>query len=238
MAEFLAPSEMIDCDHPKVREFAAEAVRGATSDTEKAVRIHDAVRDKVKFGFLGRFYEHKASETLVGGRGFCNTKSALFTAALRAEKIPARIVYVDINTQILKDCVAPGTPYVDHSYTEVYLNDRWIKTDSYILDKQLFDNAQSMLKRTGETVGYGVHKNGTCEWDGHKDAFSQFVDDNEFPNLTTKTYGQFKDVKDLYASESVTWNKLHAPVRVIFPLLAWVASTFSIDRIRSGKFPV
>lgn len=165
---YLRPTELIDSDHPSVRKFAAGTCAGATSDIEKAVRIHNAVRDEVKFGFLSGFYECKASETLAKRRGFCNTKSTLFTAALRSQNIPARIIFVDINTQILQHCISPPTPYVDHSYTEVYLEGSWVKTDSYIVDKPLFDSAKRLLEEDDAVIGYGVHRNGTVEWTGRE----------------------------------------------------------------------
>jgi len=61
-------------------------------------------------------------------------------------------------------------------YTEVFLNSKWIKVDSYVLDDQLRNKAIPILIKEDKNVGYGAHVNGTGLWDGKNDAFSQFVD--------------------------------------------------------------
>ena len=80
---------------------------------------------------------------------------------LHAAGIPVRQHYVKINTEIMASFKSPGTDYVDHSYTEVYLSGRWIKLDSYVIELTLFEAVKSRLKVENKLLGYGVHFNGS-----------------------------------------------------------------------------
>ncbi|MBI1238148.1 MAG: hypothetical protein GC199_02275 [Alphaproteobacteria bacterium] len=222
------PTAMIDADHPAIVAAAREAVGEAREAREKAVRIHDFVRDRIRFGWDHRFYAMTASEVLKAGVGFCNTKSTLFTAMLRAAGIPARQHFADIDVALLAGLVDPRTPYVDHSYTEVYLDGRWLKVDSYIVDRPLAEAARARLAREGKALGYGVHANGTSDWDGTRDSFAQFV-----PGIaTTRDYGVFADVAAFYAAPGPRWNRRTLMLRLFFPAAADAANA-AAERLRA-----
>ena len=121
---FLESTEYIDHEHPEIRKLVRRLTANAADDRKRAVAIHDFVRDEIRFGFSGDFYDQRASAVLAGGRRFCNTKSTLFVALLRAAGIPARQRFVDIDADILHGLVDTGGAYVDHSYAEVYLPER------------------------------------------------------------------------------------------------------------------
>jgi transglutaminase-like putative cysteine protease len=139
-------------------------------------------------------------DALTSKIGFCNTKSTLFVAMLRAAGIPAKQHFVNINAKILSGILNPGTEYVDHSYTQVFLNGAWLKVDSYIVDLKLANAARLKLQQENQLVGYGVHRNGVSTWDGTSDAFSQFLNDGSYKNLSTNDYGVFEDVDAFYRS--------------------------------------
>ena len=195
----MIPTAYIDSDHPAVGSAVFKAIGDAVDDVQRAVRIHDFVRDKVKFGWASAFYDQPASRVLKSGVGFCNTKSTLFVAMLRAADIPARQHFVNINTEIIAEFFTPAGDYVDHSYSEVFLDNRWISVDSYIVDLPLFDAARERLKDENKQLGYGIHRNGTPHWDGRSNAFAQFVDDGSFSGLTTRDHGSYADVGEFYA---------------------------------------
>ncbi|MGL4230671.1 MAG: transglutaminase-like domain-containing protein [Casimicrobium sp.] len=191
---------MIDSNEPSIVAATNRLVTNAQSERERAVRIHDFVRDEIKFGWANGFYDQRASEVLNVRIGYCNTKSTLFVAMLRAAGIEARQRFMNIDAAIVRDFLDPGTSYVDHSYTEVKIEGRWLSVDSYVVDRPLANAARARLQREAKIVGYGVHRNGTTDWDGTKDAFSQFVNDGTYPNLTTKDFGVYADVNAFYAS--------------------------------------
>ncbi|MEM1099630.1 MAG: transglutaminase-like domain-containing protein [Planctomycetota bacterium] len=212
---YLVSTEAIDSEHALVVAEVEKLLSPGMSDREKAVRIHDFVRDEIRFGWQTNFYEVRASEVLTAGIGYCNTKSTLFVAMLRAAGIPARPYFVDLDAQLLDGIVNPGTAYVDHSFTEVFLGGRWVRTDSYIVDPTLFASAQARLQREGRTIGYGIHLSGTTAWDGVNDAFSQFVNDGSTPGFSTRDYGVHVDVLTFYRDEPTTWNKLNPGTRLL-----------------------
>lgn len=235
MEKYLAETKYLDFSHPKIQEALRDEIKidfSSSDSRAKAIAIHDYVREKIAFGFNRKFYDMRASEVLESRRGFCNNKSTLFAAMLRALGIPARVVFVDIDKEILHGVVDPRTPYVDHSYVEVSLDrdDKWLRVDSYIVDSQLFDKAKLLCKESGRRVGWGVHRDGTNRWNGSGDSFSQFVRDDA-ANISTKEYGVFDDVGDFYQRAENTWNKANFIQNTVFFLLAGKISA-DIDKIR------
>ncbi len=214
---YLQSTTFINTGHPSIVKKTASLTATAATDREKAVRIHNFVRDNITFGWHGKFYKQKASEVLRAGIGFCNTKGTLFVTMLRAAGIPARQRFVNINTRIVRDFISPGTSYVDHSYTEVFLDERWIAVDSYIVDTALFEAARAKLVAENRLLGYGIHRNGTVNWDGKSDAFSQFLNDGSVADLTTSDYGVYPDIIAFYA-DGKGINKLNAMTSVFIRL--------------------
>jgi transglutaminase-like putative cysteine protease len=160
---------------------------------------------------------------LDAGVGYCNTKGTLFVAMLRAAGIPARQHFVNINARILAPFIDPGTPYVDHSYVEVWLGGRWWSTDSYIVDRSLHAVAQRRLRESGQVLGFGIHRDGTISWDGRSDSFSQFVRSSDFAALTTRDYGVYDDVGAFYASGNGV-NTLNLLLKLGFRFFARAAN--------------
>lgn len=230
--DWTGSTRMIDVDHKRVQKTAAEITAGTGSDVDKALAIFRFVRDDVKFGFTRGFWDNKASDVLASRTGYCNTKSTLFVALLRAAGIPARQVFVDIHVDVLSGIIQPGTPYLDHSYVEVYLNDTWVPTDAYIVDASLFAPAIARVQKESRLLGYGVHAAGQMEWDGRSPAFSQFnlLDDRP---ISTRTWGVYADVVDFYQRAETPWNRLNPLLRGGFGAFAGAANRRA-DAIRSS----
>lgn len=211
----LAVTRYIDHDHPAIVAAAREATAGIGDPRQQAVALHDLVRERVRFGWSGRFHDQRASEVLAAGIGYCNTKSTLFVALLRAVGIPARPRFVSLDARILDGLTDPGTRFVDHSITEVWLDGRWVATDSYIVDRAAFEGAQARLRAEGRAFGHGVHRDGTSEWDGRHPAFAQFVD----PAMAGPDPGPHADIGALVDSRRAL-NRLGPVLRWFFPLFA------------------
>ncbi|MCP4024522.1 MAG: transglutaminase family protein [Desulfobacteraceae bacterium] len=231
--DFLAATPYIDSDHPAIVERAKKVTAGAKTDREKAVKIHDFVRDKIPFGFTSKFYNQKASDVLKSGMGYCNTKATLLIALMRAQRIPAKHHFVNINALILEGVIDPGTPFVDHSFAQVLIDGQWIKIDSYVLDLKLAKQAQARLAAEKKAYGFGAHINGISQWDGKTDAFCQFVNDGAVKDLTTADHGVFDDIGAFYASENAI-NKLNFIVRILFRFIS-KSTNKKIDAIRNNK---
>ncbi len=135
--ECLAPTDVIESDHPLIREKAEEITSGADEVIAKAEKLFLFVRDEIKYNFAPLLHtreDWKASRTLVRGDGFCQQKAILFAALARAVGIPSQIAF-----QHLKDYKLLGTryePYMPggvlpyHGLTVLYLNGRWLWEDA------------------------------------------------------------------------------------------------------------
>ncbi|MGZ6078994.1 MAG: transglutaminase-like domain-containing protein, partial [Myxococcaceae bacterium] len=100
LAPFLERTESLDRDNPAIQAAVARVTAGSRDDIDRAVRIHDFVRDEVDFGWAPTFDGGRASATLARKVGFCNTKTPLFVTMLRAAGIPARIHFAGIDTRL------------------------------------------------------------------------------------------------------------------------------------------
>ena len=195
---WLQATELVDHDHPAILKLSKEIVAGGDSDRNKAIKIHNWVRDNIAFGFTKSFWKETASDVLQNRLGFCNTQSTLFVALLRAQGIPSRIQTVSMSQEILSGLLNTGSQFVDHSYSEVYIEGRWIKTDSYILDPELFKAAQTRLKNEKKLVGYGTVLGASNDWDGANDSFSQYFLETAPKSFIQKDFGTFGDIGQFY----------------------------------------
>ncbi len=152
----------IDSDAAPVRAFARRSAGTASSERERAVNLYYAVRDGIVYDpyYVGRDPRYfRASACLRARRGFCIAKAALLAAGARALGIPARVGFADVRNHLttpkLTELIG-GNLYRWHSYTELYLQGRWVKSTP------AFD--RSLCER------FGVH---ALDFDGAEDSLFQ-----------------------------------------------------------------
>jgi len=130
---YLRPTSFIDSDHPDVRDYAIDLTRGATTDQDKALAIFYPVRDDFlysPYGVVARRRAMTASYTLKRGTGFCVQKAVLLAAAARAVGVPARLAFADVRNHLSTKrlrALMDTDLFIWHGYTELYLDDRWVK---------------------------------------------------------------------------------------------------------------
>jgi transglutaminase-like putative cysteine protease len=130
---YLQPTEFINSASPDVIAYAKSAAGKENSDIDKAVKLFYAVRDDIKYDpyriDLSR-QGMNASTTLKNKYGFCVTKAILLAAAARVIGIPSRLHFADVKNHItskrLYDMMQSNI-FVYHAYTELYLEDKWVK---------------------------------------------------------------------------------------------------------------
>jgi transglutaminase-like putative cysteine protease len=128
----LAPTALVDSDHPEVVAFARTHAQGH-DDTARAVALYNAVRD----GFRYDPYRidlspagMRASSVLSNGYGWCVPKAALLAAVARASGIPARLGFADVRNHLSTERmrqVLQSDVYAWHGYTELWLDGAWRK---------------------------------------------------------------------------------------------------------------
>ena len=203
----LAATPLIEAKHPRIKALANEISHSAGTERAAAVLLHDWVRDQIEFGIPPGFYETTATEALDAKVGYCNTKVTLLSALLRARGIPTRMRMMDLSAQVLHGLFDPGTPYVDHAVTEVFLEGQWIGVDSYVVDKPLVMAAAKKLKTTHSKAGFGIHQDGSPEWDGLGNNFIQCLDNKSISGYVLKDHGLFIDVVDFYRKTAEPRNR-------------------------------
>jgi len=133
ITQFLAPGAFIDSDSPYVIKFAKLAIEGTTDSRSAALRLYSAVRDGVIYDpyvSLADPANYQASSVLAVSRGFCIGKSALLAASARAIGVPARVGFADVRNHLTSRRLYEITKtdvFTWHSYTELYLSERWVK---------------------------------------------------------------------------------------------------------------
>ncbi|MEO1580704.1 MAG: transglutaminase-like domain-containing protein [Pseudomonadota bacterium] len=198
-ARFLRETEYLDFSHPALQTLIRRVREDHDDERARAVALHNHVRDNVRFGFTSAFYDMKASQVLLSRQGFCNPKATLLTALLRGAGIPARQRFFGLSSQVLNGLINPGSDYVDHAVVEVWLEERWIRTDSYIIDAELFQ--AGVLAHT-DVLGFGVRRDGGTEWDGETDCFAQF-----HPDFVARDFGTYDDVGRFYRDAPKPYNR-------------------------------
>ncbi len=228
------PTRLVDSQHPAIVALASDLTAGAASDRERAVRIHDAVRDRIRFGLAPAFYDMKASEVLQAGVGYCNTKTTLFSALLRASGLATRVRMVDLSASVLRGLFSPGTDTVDHAITEVFIDEAWYPVDSYVVDSELVAAARAMLEQEGRPAGYGINAAGTSHWDGHMPSFIQAVPTAGSVPTIVHEWGAFEDIDDFYRRTPGARNRL-TRINGLLIRLGAAGINRTIDSVRSGS---
>ena len=128
----LAPTALIDSDHPAVQAFAREHARGA-DEREHAVALYYAVRDGFRYDPYRTELSAqgmKASTVLAQGYGWCVPKATLLTAVYRAAGLPARLGFADVRNHLSTERMRQSMQtdlFYWHGYTEVWLAGAWRK---------------------------------------------------------------------------------------------------------------
>jgi transglutaminase-like putative cysteine protease len=104
LAKYLSPSPYIESNDAKIKSLAPTLIEGQDDAWLQTEAVFDWVRENVKYEFAEAI--KPAIVALKDGVGDCEELSSLFIALCRANKIPARAVWV------------PG-----HTYPEFYLED-------------------------------------------------------------------------------------------------------------------
>jgi transglutaminase-like putative cysteine protease len=134
-AAFLASTDYVDSDSAPVREFVTSVLGDAPaiSDTEKAIRMFDAVRDRIKYDpfHIGLAEDdYRASRIATRASNYCVPKAILLTAALRAAAIPAAVGFADVKNHLNSPKLAElmGTDlFIYHGYVALWLDGRMFK---------------------------------------------------------------------------------------------------------------
>jgi transglutaminase-like putative cysteine protease len=133
LAQYLAAGVFVDSDSPQLIAFAKQTIDGVTDPRAAVLRLYATIRDGIIYDPYVDFADpanYRASGVLASGRGFCIGKSALLAACARVIGVPARVGYADVRNHLTSPRIYEKIKtdiFLWHSYTEVYLSERWVK---------------------------------------------------------------------------------------------------------------
>jgi hypothetical protein len=161
-------TQLIDLHDPKLRLKAQSLTQLAHSDREKVLAIYSAVK-RIPFAKPVKLRLRTAHEVLRAKRADAEDKATLFVGLLRAAGFAARVCYIELHGDILRGLTtaiaSAGRPLV-----QVWLDDKWRSTDTYIFDAHYVAAARTRLRALKWDWGYGLHRRGHTLWDGQADA--------------------------------------------------------------------
>ena len=221
-----------------VREVVEQVVVGTATEREKAIALHDYVRENVKFGFNKYFDAAQPDYTLAFGQGHCNPKSRLMVALFRAVGLEGHQHFVVIPKEILKGAILASRFWMipaelSHSYVEVKVEGTWCAIDSYIVDTALLRAAQARLAKEGRSLGYGVRADSTNVWDGQSNAFSQFDQ-----GMMIEDHGRVDDLEAYFRTRKYRNKVLGLRFNTMFKLMGnsgAAADNSHIEGIRTSS---
>ncbi len=160
MSALLRPSTLLDFEHPNITRLIAAKAWRDLSPLDRVGAAYEFVRSEIRFGYNSRD-DLPASQVLADGYGQCNTKSTLLMALLRALGLPCRLHGFTIDKALQRGAIPPWayplTPArILHSWVEVWVDERWIELEGFILDEAYLKAIQRRFSNAQAFCGYGV----------------------------------------------------------------------------------
>jgi len=159
--DYLTVTPMLDFKHATIQSLVNQQGWLLLPQYEAIGAIYNYVRDVIKFGYNADD-RLPASQVLNDGYGQCNTKGTLLMALLRSVGIPTRFhgftIYNELQRGAIPNYLFKLAPErIIHSWVEVYLEDRWVNLEGYIIDRPYLEKIQSSFSdQCKEFSGYGI----------------------------------------------------------------------------------
>lgn len=198
MEKYLKAGIYTDSDHPDIIKYTQKNTLGISDPKQQVIALYKAVRDDFKYNpyrVILKPHAMKASYLLTKNDGYCVEKSNLFAACVRSLGIPSRLGYGNVRNHLGTNKIEEMLKtdlLVFHGYTEVFLNNKWIKATP-VFNIELCEK-------------YGVE---ALEFDGENDSVFQESDKKGNPFMDyVFDHGTFED---LPFERFVTEMRTHYP---------------------------
>lgn len=126
----LQPSEAVQSDDPTIIALAQQITQGATSQMDALTKVHDWVIANITYDFdlLNKMSQGQDGDmvygepisallTLKNKKSICEGFAFLTAALLRAEHIPAQVIY-------------GNTTHGEHAWNKAFVDNRWVILDT------------------------------------------------------------------------------------------------------------
>lgn len=237
-AYWLGSAPLLDLEDPKLRLRAHALTQLCKSERAKAMAVYGFVK-RTPFAKPMKLHVRTAREVLDAGRGDADDKATLLIALLRASQIPARLRYIELRGEILRGLTSNVTSAA-RPVAEIWLDGRWVSTDTYIFDAAYMAAARQRLKDHDWEWGYGIHRNGHIVWNGADDAFLGGFPTADDP-MVIEDLGVYNDPAELMKSRA--WGKIHPRLsralqwNILAPLMERVARKLRAEASSAAPAP-
>lgn len=225
---WLGPTPLMDLEDPKLRLRVRALVQLCKNEREQALAVYGYVKRLP----LARRWKARlltAREVYDCGRGDAPDKATLLVAMLRIAGLPARIRYVTLTGEILRG-IAPGVAHAARPIVEVWLQERWVRNDTYIFDPACMAAARQRLRDRGWEWGYGIHVHGHMVWNGVEDAFLGGVP-TECDLMVLRDHGTFDDPAQYLRSHA--FRRSHSRLRRLYWNLVAPVADWALRNLRN-----
>ena len=161
---WLASTPLLDLEDPRLAIRATSLTQLASSDRAKALAIYGFVK-RMPYRRPFKMSHRRAREVLDSGWGDGPDKATLMVALLRRVGIPARLRMVRMDGGIMRGLV-DRLDSISWPFVEVWLDGRWLRTDTYIFDAAYMAAARQALRTSGQRYGFGVYVDSQPLWTG------------------------------------------------------------------------
>jgi hypothetical protein len=158
------------------------------------------------------------------------SKAALFMAMLRIIEIPARVRMIAVQPELFQGLVRTHS-IVELPVVEVWSHHRWVATDSYLYDPSYLATARAHLAAEGWVMGYGIHSQGQCNWNGIDDALVMIVPEPG-PNGLPKQYLGVYDDPQAFSAQLRHRSALTWWLKLVRNRLLSIRMNHSLQRLR------
>lgn len=209
---YLRPAKFIDCDSPKVIEYAQAKTSATKTDKEKVIGLYYAVRDDILYDpyhVILNPDKISASQTLQRGTGYCIEKSLLLCAAGRIHGIPSRlgfsIVQNHLSTKKFIEMLRTDK-FVFHGYNEFWLDNKWVKCTP-AFNKSLCEKfGTNALDFDGEHDSIFQEYNGGKKYMNYLHDYGQF-DDFPYDMFVRELKTHYPHLFDAKTADSFSWGE-------------------------------
>jgi hypothetical protein len=213
---------LLDLDDPRLRMRASSLTQLSLNDCAKALAIYAYVK-RLPYTRPFKMGHRTARDVLDSGMGDGPDKATLMISLLRHAGVPARMRIVRMDGQIMRGLV-DQLESISWPFVEVWLDGRWIGTDTYIFDAPYMAAARQALKDSGQQFGFGVYVNTQPLWTARESASLSPLPPKSDP-MVLEDMGAFHDHDHYMASRGfrsrhsrlgrfLHWNLLVPKIRV------------------------
>jgi hypothetical protein len=181
--DWLHSTPLLDLSDPKLRLKTRSLTQLARTERQKALAIYAYVK-RLPYAKRIKLEYPTARDVIEQRSGDGDDKATLFVAMLRGAGIAARIRYEEMKGAMLRGLIpGPNPPDAARPLVEIWLDEHWVRTDTYIYDANYVSAAMRSIRARGWKFGWGLHLDADLLWNGKDDAFLGGTPTEEDPML-------------------------------------------------------